>query len=180
MSHNVTVIDCGSAMKNHRKKAFSSYKKIPQINKIFGINANSIEELSKLNPLPIDKANEVERSVYVAAVLHGILSAIDSSEKIKLHRECSLSDANGKGRFDFTIVQDENISVLLSLTTKRKHENLEYVYGIVTTGEKWFFTVVTSNDDIGVTSAPICINLNPDANEEILKVLKNHDQNIKG
>ncbi|CAG8474378.1 45723_t:CDS:2 [Gigaspora margarita] len=54
-------------------------------------------------------SNEVERSVYVAAVLHGILSAFDTSEKIILHREYSLSEANGKGRFDFTIMHDENI-----------------------------------------------------------------------
>ncbi|RIB03105.1 hypothetical protein C2G38_2123824 [Gigaspora rosea] len=111
--------------------------------------------------IAINNANEVERSAYVAAIFHGVLATFHKEEKVILHREYSLSDANGKGRFDFTITQNEDILCVAEVKAedreyglcqnlvqiqsacqnnkKRKHASLEYVYGIVTTGGQMVF-----------------------------------------
>ena len=45
---------------------------------------------------------------------------------------------------------------------KRDHqkEDVEYVYGIVSTGDRWYFTMVTSNNEVAARSTqPISLNL---------------------
>ncbi|RIB22492.1 hypothetical protein C2G38_2033567 [Gigaspora rosea] len=42
---------------------------------------------------------------------------------------------------------------------KRKRNESEYVYRVVTTGEKWFFTIVTTSNQIGAINEPIMIHL---------------------
>ncbi|CAG8512449.1 2775_t:CDS:2 [Gigaspora margarita] len=101
---------------------------------------------------------EVERS---AAILHGVLLTFDEAKKIRLHIEYSLSDANGKGRFDFSITWDEDILCVAEV----KKEDIEY--GLITTGDKWYFSVVTTDNKIGTTDDPLYLHL--DSNEEILK-----------
>ncbi|CAG8632946.1 11199_t:CDS:2, partial [Dentiscutata erythropus] len=54
---------------------------------------------------------------------------------------------------------------------KCKHRDVDYVHGVVTTGEKWFFTVVTTDNEIGAVHTPIILHLS-DKNipDDVLKV----------
>ncbi|CAG8812505.1 44542_t:CDS:2, partial [Gigaspora margarita] len=53
---------------------------------------------------------------------------------------------------------------------KRKHGGLDHVYRAVTTGEKWGFTVVTADNQIGAVHEPLIVHLS-DANivDDVLK-----------
>ncbi|CAG8855905.1 34956_t:CDS:2, partial [Gigaspora margarita] len=96
-----------------------------------------------------------------------------------------LSGSNDKGRLDFTIKRDENILCVIEakaqniehglcqnfvqlqvageVNRERNDKDLERVYGVVTTGKKWFFTAVTTDDQISVKHEPLNIHLS-DAN----------------
>ncbi|CAG8781119.1 19781_t:CDS:1, partial [Racocetra fulgida] len=52
----------------------------------------------------VENLNEVERGEYISAILHGVTSTFEGP-KVIVRREYSLSGTNGKGRFDFTIMQ---------------------------------------------------------------------------
>ncbi|CAG8568054.1 5355_t:CDS:10 [Ambispora leptoticha] len=135
----------------------------------------------------IDICNEMERSVFVDTILRGIVSTFDKKQKVKLHLEFMVTGPYGKGRTDFTINCEctilcvteskrfdleygfcQNLIQLQSACKenirKRKRddqeEDVEYVYGIVSTGDKWYFTMVTSNNEVAARSMqPISLNL---------------------
>ncbi|RIB00496.1 hypothetical protein C2G38_1185049 [Gigaspora rosea] len=141
-------------------------------------------------------ANESERTEFVSVILRDIVSTFARSESITLRKEYDLSCTNGNGRVDFAIVQGGHILCVIEVknhdlengfcqnlvqaqtacqtnnerSKKRKHNELEYVYGLVTTGEKWFLTMVTSDSRVGVASEPICIRLsNADIDDGAIK-----------
>ncbi|CAG8709944.1 23465_t:CDS:2, partial [Racocetra persica] len=173
------------------QKDFSSYKRLSQIGKLFGISAERINELPRLK---IDSAenmglyddilmsivqyikiimrtsgtidncaNETEKADFIFTILRGIVLTFD--DDVKVNRECPLSGFNGKGKLDFTIQRRTDILCIIEAkmqnveygfcqnliqlqsacetSRKSKYDELEYVYGVVTTGDKWFFTVIS-------------------------------------
>ncbi|CAG8784300.1 38887_t:CDS:2, partial [Gigaspora margarita] len=136
------------------------------------------------------------RSDFVNVILRGIVSTFARSENITMREEYDLSGTNGNGKVDFAIVQGGHILCVIEVknhdlengfcqnlvqaqsacetnngrSKKRKHEELEYVYGLVTTGEKWFLTMVTSDGRVGAASEPIYIRLsNSNISNEAIK-----------
>ncbi|RIB08681.1 hypothetical protein C2G38_329451 [Gigaspora rosea] len=141
-------------------------------------------------------ANESERAEFASVILRGIVSTVARSENITLRKEYDLSGTNGNGKADFPILQGGHILCVIEVknhdlekgfcqnlvqaqtacltnnerSQKRKQNELEYVYGLVTTGEKWFLTMVTSDSRVGAVSEPICIRLsNSDIDDDAIK-----------
>ncbi|CAG8748167.1 317_t:CDS:2, partial [Dentiscutata erythropus] len=46
-----------------------------------------------------------------------------------------------------------------NINTNGKRRSVGYVHGVVTTGEKWFFTVVTTENQIGAIHVPYILHL---------------------
>ncbi|CAG8633097.1 17409_t:CDS:2, partial [Racocetra fulgida] len=139
----------------------------------------------------IDECNETERCQFISAILYGALDTL-SERDVKMRRELFLSRISGRGRPDYTIKKGDDIlcTVEAKMTNiehgfcqnlvqlqcaveqykKRKHDCLEYVYGVVTTGDKWYFTLVNSNNEVGAISEPLMVSLNnSNVTEEVLK-----------
>ncbi|CAG8809446.1 33073_t:CDS:2, partial [Gigaspora margarita] len=152
------------SLRHKEIKPFSSYKTFDQLDQNFNMNIERIDELPKFN-IEIMKvigkidncSNEAEKCEFISAILIGIVSTFDKHDKIRMHKEYSLSGVNDKGRLDFTITQDKNILCTIEAKSnniehgfcqnlvqlksaceenrKRKHGQLDHVYGAVTTGE---------------------------------------------
>ncbi|CAG8829304.1 17809_t:CDS:10, partial [Gigaspora margarita] len=158
--------------------------RLSQINKLFGTNAETINELPQINLVAT-----IDIILYQEQLNFTV-------QNIKMIKKTSIAinyanEVESKGRFDFTIIQNEDILLVAEIKVadieyglcqnlvqiqsacqsnkKRKHASLEYVYGIVTTGEKWYFSVVTSENKIGATKDPLYLHLNA-ANEERLEI----------
>ncbi|CAG8777932.1 23388_t:CDS:2, partial [Gigaspora margarita] len=159
---------------------FSSYRRLSQINKLFGTNVETINELPQINLVAtidiIPYQEQLNFTVQNIKMIKKTSIAINNANEVE-----------SKGHFDFTITQNEdilcvaevkaadieyglcqNLDQIQSACQKGKHASLEYVYRIVTTGEKWYFSVVTSGNKIGATKDPLYLHLNA-ANEERLE-----------
>ncbi|CAB4438084.1 unnamed protein product [Rhizophagus irregularis] len=194
---------------------FSAYKKFSQLESIFGVSIERMNELPQLELPPsadmssydeninlavaciklilrtsgsIDECeNEAERTDFVATILRGVVSTFDENYNIKMRREFNISGTYGKGHTDFAITYIKKIFCvtevkvsdleygfcenfiqvqtacqhnLKDLKRKRDQNDFEYVYGMVTTGDKWYFTMVTSeNKFAAVTKEPLILGL---------------------
>ncbi|UZO03868.1 uncharacterized protein OCT59_024269 [Rhizophagus irregularis] len=147
----------------------------------------------------LDKCeNEAERTDFVATILRGVVSTFDKNYNIKMHREFNISGTYGKGHTDFAITYIKKIFCvtevkvvdleygfcenfiqvqtacqhnLKDLKRKRDQNDFEYVYGMVMTGDKWYFTMVTfKNKFVAVTKEPLILGLHKvKVNDEHLK-----------
>ncbi|CAG8659359.1 707_t:CDS:2, partial [Racocetra persica] len=95
----------------------SSYRKLSQLELIFGICMKRIDELELYQLGSIDGCNETERFV----TLCGAISTLGKIKNGILHREWFLSGINNKGKLDYTIKKDENIFC----TIEAKMTNIE-------------------------------------------------------
>ncbi|CAG8584207.1 5231_t:CDS:2 [Funneliformis caledonium] len=115
----------------------------------------------------IDGRNEIERSRFIDTILCNIVSTFNREENVKLYLKFVLTSPYGKGRTDFFIKCDDTIVCITEVkrtdleygfcqnliqlqnackVVKRDQDDIEYVYGIVSTGEKWYFTLVSSDN----------------------------------
>ncbi|CAB5358173.1 unnamed protein product [Rhizophagus irregularis] len=165
----------------------SAYKKFLQLESIFGVSIERMNELLQLELPPsadmslyddninlavayiklilktsgnLDKCeNEAERTDFVATILRGVVSTFDKNYNIKMRQEFNIS------------VQTACQHNLKDLKRKRDQNDFEYVYGMVMTGDKWYFTMVTfKNKFAAVTKEPLILGLHKvKVNDEHLK-----------
>ncbi|CAG8573409.1 4839_t:CDS:2 [Racocetra fulgida] len=114
---------------------------------------NALKLLVETSP-HVEDLNEVERGEYISAILHGVTSTFEGP-KVVVRREYSLSGTNGK------------------VLPFEKNDELQYAYGIVTTGDRWYFTIVSSDNEIGAISESIDLQLeNFQLNDSYLNAIR--------
>nr|CAG8625619.1 15276_t:CDS:2 [Entrophospora candida] len=131
---------------------------------------------------PIVGKNEMERSYFIDALLREIVFFF--GEKFSISQQYNVIGSHGDGRVDFLIMHGEIIICIteakateieeamaqnfaqLHLTCKknirkRKYsaidDKYEYVYGIVSTGDQWVFTIVTSDNKLAAANKNVQI-----------------------
>ncbi|CAG8557593.1 5329_t:CDS:2, partial [Paraglomus brasilianum] len=128
---------------------------------------------------PIGGKNEMERSYYIDAVLRDIVKSC--GEDVQIYQQYSIVGSHGDGRVDYVIKHVNTIICITEAKTsaieqgicqnfiqlhsackinlrKRKFDDLagyDYVYGIVSTGDQWIFTVVSSANELAAANKKI-------------------------
>ncbi|CAH1767467.1 11845_t:CDS:2, partial [Entrophospora sp. SA101] len=166
-------------------KSISGFNELPQINfRITKIVSRVVERLKLLIATsgPIVGKNEMERSYFIDALLREIVFFF--GEKFSISQQYNVIGSHGDGRVDFLIMHGEIIICITEAKTteieegmaqnfvqlhsaceknirKRKYsaidDKYEYVYGIVSTGDQWIFTIVTSDNKLAAANKNVQI-----------------------
>ncbi|CAG8530065.1 11474_t:CDS:2 [Funneliformis mosseae] len=140
-----------------------------QLEPIFGITIPSEANIS-----PYDDA--ITLAIKNVKLFLKVTGTIDGRNEIERSRFIDTIFPYGKGRTDLFINCDDTIVCITEVKRtdleygKRDQDDIEYVYGIVSTGEKWYFTLVSSDNRVAKSEKPITLSLdNDDIDDDTLR-----------
>ncbi|CAG8646981.1 15129_t:CDS:2, partial [Gigaspora rosea] len=166
---------------------FPSYKKFFQMENLFGLNIERIGDIGLNNLIDLIEditqfendinltvehikkrlkaygiiencTNEAEKSEFIGAILLGDISTFEAETNMKCKQRRRILNMDCSKLFQ------------LQAACQRKRNEPEYVYRVVTTGEKSGFTIVTTGNQIGAINKPIMIHLsNSNIKNDMLK-----------
>ncbi|CAG8624590.1 10009_t:CDS:2 [Paraglomus brasilianum] len=185
------------------QRDYSYFNTIKKIAKLFDIIADKIIDLQEVN-LPAEsgiksddckainetfdrlkaikkssvdfsQANEMERLLYIEAVVRGV---VNTFSQVILHLQFYVPGPEGKGRVDLAISYINDLLYITEAKRFQVEEGLSKNFvQLQSACDAWYFTVVTSNNELATTykAIPLSVNMEGGNNEDnVLKEQLRH------